>query len=468
MLGYTSEEMLKLNVADWDAQWSGEELLTKIHDVIATPAVFETRQRKKDGTYIDAEINATGVNLEGHNYIYAAARDITERKQTEEKLRANEAQYHSMFETNTAIKLLLDPSTGAIIEANQAAASFYHWSIDQLETMNIDQINTLSDEEIKAEMKIASRQERTYFNFRHRLASGEIRDVEVHSSPIEIKGRKLLFSIIHDISDRKKAEAALLAAHAELEQRVMERTAELNKANQALEKALRARDEFTAAMSHELRTPLTGVLGLSQVMQMPAYGPLTEKQLKAVVNIEQSGQRLLSVVNDVLDYSMLQSGSITSDPKPCSLEYVCRTALRAVSAVANPKKQQTHFSIQPEQITINVDERRLNQAISHLLHNANKFTPPEGEFGIEVRGEPELKIVAITIWDTGIGIRPEDQPRLFQPFVQLDASLARKYEGSGLGLALVKQISELLGASVTVESEVGKGSRFTITLPWNQ
>ena len=209
MLGYSHEELLCLNVADWDSQWPQGELVAKIKELINHPATFETRHRCKDGTIIDVEINAVGVTLEGRSYLYASARDITERRQAEADLRASEQQYHDMFETNTAIKFLIDPSSGAIVKANQAAATFYGWPINILETMNINQINTLSAEQIKAEMSIAAKSERKYFDFSHRLASGEVRDVEIHTSPLESGGRKLLFSIVHDISDRKKAEETL-------------------------------------------------------------------------------------------------------------------------------------------------------------------------------------------------------------------------------------------------------------------
>jgi diguanylate cyclase (GGDEF)-like protein/PAS domain S-box-containing protein len=144
-------------------------------------------------------------------------RDITDDKRIEEELRASEQLYHNMFDNILVVKLMIDPVNGAIFKANQAAANFYGWSIDTLQGMNINEINTLPEEEIKAELQRAVTEARTYFNFRHRLASGEVRDVEVYSSPIEIGGRKLLFSIIHDSTDRKKAEEQINSLNAELE-----------------------------------------------------------------------------------------------------------------------------------------------------------------------------------------------------------------------------------------------------------
>jgi len=277
-----------------------------------------------------------------------------------------------------------------------------------------------------------------------------------------------IFVLSIDITERKNAELALEKARSELEERVLERTAELNKSNEALQKALKSRDEFLAAVSHELRTPLTAILGMAEILQLKGASSMTEKQLESIGSINKSGKRLLEVVNDVLDYSRLQSGSARVFVTTCSLSAVCLEALKAITPKAASKNQQTHFSIQPELVSLRTDERRLHQALMYLLGNASKFTGESGEIGIEVMGDEAGKRVAITVWDTGIGVQQEDFPRLFRPFVQLDASLARQYEGTGLGLALVKQISILLGGDVTVESEFGKGSRFTLTLPWEK
>jgi signal transduction histidine kinase len=258
----------------------------------------------------------------------------------------------------------------------------------------------------------------------------------------------------------------LQEAHDLLEQRVAERTVELQTANLGLERAGRMKDEFLASMSHELRTPLNSILGLSEALQLPQVDPLTEQQSTALAHIHNSGQRLLKLLNDILDFSKLGAGKFDLKLMPCSLAEICQASLQMNSARAAAQHLQSSFSMDPQLITLNADARILKQILANLLSNAIKFTPDGGSFGIDVLGSPETGEVRITVWDTGIGIQEADLSRLFQPFVQLDASLARQYNGAGLGLALVRKLTELHSGSISVQSTPGQGSRFTVSLPW--
>ncbi len=269
-----------------------------------------------------------------------------------------------------------------------------------------------------------------------------------------------------DITERKRAEAELREAHDLLEQRVQERTVELKAANLELEKAGRMKDEFLASMSHELRTPLTGILGLSEALQQPGFGRLSKQQKTSIAHIHSSGRRLLELINDILDLSKIEAGKLELIPKICDLEEICKASLRMVKTQAAAKGLQSNLSISPESILLTADARRLKQILNYLISNAIKFTPPDGSFGIEVLGSREARQVRITVWDTGIGIKMTDQGGLFQPFVQLDAGLERSYPGIGVGLVLVRRLTEMHGGSVSVRSEPGQGSRFTICLPW--
>ena len=271
-----------------------------------------------------------------------------------------------------------------------------------------------------------------------------------------------------EIEERKRAETALQKARDELEIRVKERTAELSRVNAELARAAKLKDEFLANMSHELRTPLNVILGMSEALQEEVYGPLNDRQLKSLRTVEESGRHLLMLINDVLDLSKIGAGKFDLEIGPVFVESACQAALRMVKQIAQKKHIKVAGLFDNAVTTIHADERRLKQILVNLLDNAVKFTPERGKIGLDVEGDVDQQVVHFTVWDTGIGIAQEDMERLFQPFVQLDASLTRRYEGTGLGLSLVYRMVEMHGGSVTVESDVGNGSRFTFSLPWKE
>ncbi|MBN1920139.1 MAG: response regulator [Anaerolineae bacterium] len=268
----------------------------------------------------------------------------------------------------------------------------------------------------------------------------------------------------HELLERQRAEAALLEERAMLAQRVEERTAELRAANVELARAVRAKDEFLATMSHELRTPLTAILALSEMLGEGIYGPVGPRQQKAVQGIEESGRHLLAIINDILDIARIEAGKLVLDIAPVAVEEVCMASLRLVTNPVQAKKLQVSTSFDPQAQFVLADERYLKQILVNLLNNAAKFTLDGGVIGLDVRALPNESVTCFTIWDTGIGIAQESMSLLFKPFVQLDTRLSRQYEGAGLGLALVYRLVELHGGSVSVTSEVGKGSRFMVCL----
>ncbi len=269
-----------------------------------------------------------------------------------------------------------------------------------------------------------------------------------------------------EVAERKRAEAALEEERVLLAQRVAERTADLSAANTELARAVRLKDEFLASMSHELRTPLTAILGLSELLKLGVYGTLTDQQIKSVQSIDESGRHLLALINDILDLSKIEAGKLDLQIGLVSVEAVCQASLQFIKQTASKKQLKVSSTVDKGITTLQADERRLKQILVNLLSNAVKFTPEGGAIGLEVVGDVAQNEVYFTVWDTGIGISPEDMPRLFQPFIQLDSSLSRQYAGTGLGLALVQRMVGMLGGSVAVESEVGQGSRFIVSLPW--
>jgi PAS domain S-box-containing protein len=242
----------------------------------------------------------------------------------------------------------------------------------------------------------------------------------------------------------------------------------LRRANLELERAVRMKDDFLASMSHELRTPLTGILGMAEVLLYTNYGELSERQRKAVTNIENSGRHLLDLINDILDISKIEADKLELQVEPAVLDDICQASLQLVKGLAHKKSQHIRLTMDPTGIALRCDARRVKQILVNLLSNAVKFTPEQGTLGLEVIGDANAQIVQMTVWDNGIGIAEQDLPKLFQPFVQLDSSLARQQAGTGLGLALVARLTALHGGSVTVDSAPGIGSRFTIAIPWHE
>jgi PAS domain S-box-containing protein len=272
--------------------------------------------------------------------------------------------------------------------------------------------------------------------------------------------------LVQEVQERQRVEEALATQSASLARQVEEQTRDLRLANARLAHAARMKDDFLANMSHELRTPLNAILGLSEALQEQVYGPLTERQYNSLRSIEESGRHLLELINDILDLSKIESGKSELQLTNVSVENVCHASMRLLKNQAHKKRLVLTESLDSSVISLLTDERRLKQMLVNLLTNAVKFTPEGGHVGLEVVGDEEHQVVHFHVWDEGIGIAEEDMERLFKPFEQLDSGLDRQHEGTGLGLALVARLSEMHGGSVTVESTVGEGSRFTITLPW--
>ena len=263
--------------------------------------------------------------------------------------------------------------------------------------------------------------------------------------------------------DQRTAELA--QANEALEGRVLARTAELSLANHELGQASKFKDEFLANMSHELRTPLNAILGLSEVLLEQINATLTPRQVKNVTTISTSGQHLLALINDILDLSKIEAGKLELHAEPLNVDEFCQSCLVFVRTQAMQKRIGVAFEHDGRAARFSADPKRFKQILVNLLTNAVKFTREDGRIGLTVAAPEGEDVMRFTVWDSGIGIAPADQTKLFQAFTQVDAGLNRAQEGTGLGLALVAKLVELHGGSVSLESEPGKGSRFIVTLP---
>lgn len=385
------------------------------------------------------------VRMLGVNY------DITERKYLEAELRESEQKYTTLFEKTSVPSLLYRMPEIIIENVNEAFEEISGYQRWELLGKNVVDIGMAPPDQYA--QTVAHFYEQGFIIKREAqlfTKSGEERTILLNINPVRLRDEPYVISTFLDITELKQAEL------------------KLSEANLALEKALQVKDEFLAAMSHELRTPINGIMGMAEILQMTTANMLNDKQSNYLTGIEQSGRRLLDMVNNVLDYTQLQGGTLKPHMRLSILDENCKAALQKISPQAESKQQHVRYLADPSGIKVLTDENRLQKILFLLLENASKFTEVGGEFGIEVTGNPKANMLEIAVWDTGIGIAEENFPRLFKPFAQLDASLARQYEGAGLGLAITKSITELLGGQITVQSTLGKGSRFILTLPWDK
>jgi two-component system, NtrC family, sensor kinase len=260
--------------------------------------------------------------------------------------------------------------------------------------------------------------------------------------------------------------AQLRESYADLEQRVADRTAELREKSRQLEVANQHKSEFLANMSHELRTPLNAVIGFSEVLIEKMFGELNEHQEDYVNDILSAGRHLLSLINNILDLSKVEAGHMELELSEFSLREVLENGLTMLRERASRHAIQLGLELEPGLDVITADELKVKQIVFNLLSNAVKFTPDGGRVDLRARSLGSLLEVAVQ--DSGIGIAPEDQQRVFEEFRQVGAPAGAAQEGTGLGLALVKKFVELHGGSVHLTSAVGEGSCFSFTLPARQ
>jgi PAS domain S-box-containing protein len=415
----------------------------------------------KNGKRVEVEINLSPVRDQTGKIILvqSVARDISDRKKAREALQRSEASYRALFENANDAIFLINPN-GTIQSVNARCVDLLGYAAEEMIGMNsLDFIVPTENDDAYLRMgKLLAGERIPVYERRFIRKDGEQIETEINLSLVfEENGQpKLMQSVVRDITERKKAQEALRISRDKL-----------SAANAALEKASRLKDEFLASMSHELRTPLTGILGLSEAMQLQTFGALNEKQLRAVRNIESSGRHLLELINDILDLSKIEAGKLDMQFEPCSVGDICQASLQLVKGMAHQKRINISFSMGTASVNVRADSRRLKQMLVNLFSNAIKFTPEEGKVGLDVVASDQKKAVFLSVWDKGIGIKPEDMEKLFKPFTQLDSSLARQYSGTGLGLSLVQRMAELHGGSIKVESVPGEGSRFTIILPWS-
>jgi PAS domain S-box-containing protein len=277
-----------------------------------------------------------------------------------------------------------------------------------------------------------------------------------------------ILSVGTDITELKRAEEEIRELNAGLEARVAERTAELAVARDRAEAADRLKSAFLANMSHELRTPLNSIIGFTGIILQGLAGPLNPEQQKQLGMVRESARHLLALINDVLDISKIEAAQVQVRSEAFDLREALAKVAGIVKPLADKKGLALRVELGPQVGAVNSDRRRVEQVLLNLLNNAIKFTE-QGQVALAARvaegAAGAASSIQMSVADTGMGIKPEDLNKLFQPFQQIDSGLSRLHEGTGLGLAICARLAGLLGGEVRVASEWGKGSTFTFILP---
>ncbi|MDQ7784353.1 MAG: PAS domain S-box protein [Desulfomonilaceae bacterium] len=397
------------------------------------------------GTIVPVEINATAASTERGTHIIALCRDITYRRQVEEVLRKSEERFRSLID-QAADAIFVHDLDGRFLEVNQQACTSLGYAREELLSMSVDDVDP----------EIASREERAgswaslpvTLEGRLKRKDGTSFPVEVHLGPIVHGDTKVVLAVVRDITDRRRAEE------------------ELREAKNLAETANRAKSEFLANMSHELRTPLNAIIGFAEILEDQLFGTLNEAQKTHVGYIVQSGHHLLKLVSEILDLAKIESGGMHLELSQVNVAQVLENSMLITRRKSLTKDLTIELKVDPEieGMTIQVDELKLKQVMLNLLSNAEKFTPEGGGIRVEAqRVEDEL---IISVCDTGVGIDASDTSLIFRAFEQVDSTLARHYQGTGLGLSLVRKLVEMHGGRTWVESEGrGKGSSFRFTIP---
>jgi PAS domain S-box-containing protein len=451
-LGYSKEELLQMNVHEIIPLEFRERLSEQITEKMACGGgIIETQCMCKDGSLEQIELNLRPIKFKEFPAVLVVIRNITERKKAEEAVKVSEKRYHNLFQYNNSSVVI----TETITDDNGSLVDFVFREVNK---------TFEKDTGFNAEDVIGRRVTEVYPGIENRKntfldlhknveLTGEtsttiiyVKEFEKYFNVTAYKLEKnIIGAVAQDITDRIKYEEAMLKAKVEAES------------------ANKTKSQFLATMSHELRTPLNSIIGFSDILLDGIFGDLNDKQLRYISNVSNSGKYLLGIINDILDISKIEAGEVELKPVEVSIHCLLEEMISLMQPLASDKEIVIKLEIEPQLDIITVDDRMFKQLLYNLISNAIKFTDIGGT--VTIKAKRKENVAHISVIDTGIGISIEDQGKLFKPFSQLDSSLSRQYEGTGLGLAICKKFLELHHGEIWAESELGKGTTFTFTIP---
>ena len=475
--GYSAEEVLGRHVMGTivpHTETSGRDLGRLMDEVCADPKAFEQNVNE------NMRSNGERVWIRWNNRVVPDARgkvaeilsigtDITERRRAEAAIARERVFSDSIVNSLPGIFYMYD-DRGRLVRWSKKAEVLTGYSTEELYQRHIAEFFPESYKRyILTSIETVFAQGENYTEAPLQHKDGSRIPYLFTSRLVTLDNGRYILGVGVDISERKRAEEEIHRLHkqlqhhaAELEQRVAERTAELAVALEHAKESDRLKSAFLATMSHELRTPLNSILGFTGILLMGLVDPLTGEQEKQLHMVQDSARHLLELINDVLDISKIEAGQFELAQDPFDMRTTIEKSVETIRPLAEKKGLAMTASIAQTVGRIVGDRRRVEQILINLLNNAVKFTE---RGGVRIESQVEDGWLVTRVSDTGIGIRPEEVNTLFKPFRQLDTGITRQYEGTGLGLHICKRLVEGMGGTIHVESDWGRGSCFSFSLP---
>jgi PAS domain S-box-containing protein len=482
--GYSYEKALSLLLTDIYPEDDKVRITQIAQRLKGLAYVGEWRHLKADGSIIAVVTRSNDIDYLGYDARIAVMSDITERKQMENALRHSEERFFKAFHATPDAIVISRVADGLLFEVNEVFLIQSEYSREEVINRTTVELKLWADPNDRERYSAAVKEQGRVRDMEacFRTKTGKILDGLVSGESIVLENELCLLTIIRDITERKQIERELEKHRLHLEDMVRDRTWELERSQKALKNLLddmskakieleaankrlreldRLKSLFIASMSHELRTPLNSIIGFTGILLQELPGPLNDEQKKQLGMVKGSSQHLLGLITDIIDLSKIEAGKIEITLAELDLMNV----VREVAALVEPAAGRKGLSISlegPEKLGVISDQRRVRQVLVNLVGNAVKFTD-RGKVHITVVEENGK--VNIRVLDTGPGIRTGDMTKLFQFFSRITSADMPQHEGTGLGLYLSKKLMELLGGDIVAESQVGRGSVFTMSLP---
>lgn len=401
---------------------------------------------------VDMRVLCQRVPLEGDGGFIGTITDVSEYVRTANALLLSEARNKATVDTAADAILTIDDQ-GCVVSFNRAAEEMFGVAAADILWNSLDtlfpaaQLRELDGQRFDFPPGQTTAVIARSRAIEARRADGALFPIELSVSASEVEGRRFYTGILRDVTERRRIEREMIAA------------------KEAAEAADKAKSVFVATMSHELRTPLNAVIGFAQLLEMKLDDPAsTELYPDYVKSIRQSGEQLLAIIDDILDIARVETGRLDLFEQPLDLGAVVTQAVSEMGFMADHNTVTVEVLLDPDLPPIRGDERRLRQALCNLISNGIKFSHPNQTVTVSA-GCDAAGWVAVVVRDSGIGLDPSDIPKVTQPFVQLDQSMARRFEGVGLGLPLAHRLVEAHGGTLTIESQLDQGCVVTIRLP---